>query len=65
MKLFNKLCNLKRNEYVVVYGMRGCGKSTLVTQVLRGSPNLALFYFKVGNARSMVLSDVLIISTLT
>lgn len=46
-ELCKYLYELKRNEYIVVHGMRGSGKSTLVADVLRHSYTLALDTFKV------------------
>lgn len=48
MKLLNILHNVKRNEYVVVHGMRGCGKSTLVSSTLHSSASLVLDTFCVS-----------------
>lgn len=46
--LNNYLHNLERGKYVVVCGMGGCGKSTLVVEVLSTSYSLVLDTFHVS-----------------
>ncbi|XP_065223412.1 apoptotic protease-activating factor 1 isoform X2 [Planococcus citri] len=44
--LTDHLHSMKRGEYVVVHGMGGCGKSTLIIEALRRSPSLVIDSFK-------------------